>query len=54
LKVKVTRCAKFLADMDAVRWWGRLLAVIEPHYPKAPQGRPPHPLARMLRIYFMQ
>jgi transposase, IS5 family len=54
LKVKVTRRAKFLAEMDAVVPWGRLLAVIEPHYPKAPQGRPPHPLARMLRIYFMQ
>jgi transposase, IS5 family len=54
LKSKVTRRAKFLAEMDAVVPWSRLLAVIEPHYPKAPQGRPPHPLARMLRIYFMQ
>jgi IS5 family transposase len=54
LKVKVTRRAKFLAEMDAVIPWARLLAVIEPHYPKAPQGRPPHPLPRMLRIYFMQ
>jgi IS5 family transposase len=54
LKSKVTRRAKFLGEMDAVVPWSRLLAVIEPHYPKAPQGRPPHPLARMLRIYFMQ
>jgi transposase, IS5 family len=54
LKVKVTRRAKFLGEMDAVTPWARLLAVIEPHYPKAPQGRPPHPLPRMLRIYFMQ
>ena len=54
LKSKVTRRAKFLAEMDAVVPWGRLLAVIEPHYSKAPQGRPPHPLPRMLRIYFMQ
>jgi IS5 family transposase len=54
LKVKVTRRAKFLAEMDAVIPWSRLLAIIEPHYPKAPQGRPPHPLPRMLRIYFMQ
>jgi IS5 family transposase len=54
LKVKVTRRAKFLAEMEAVIPWSRLLAVIEPHYPKAPQGRPPHPLPRMLRIYFMQ
>ena len=54
LKVKVTRRAKFLAEMDAVIPWSRLLAVIEPHYPKAAQGRPPHPLPRMLRIHFMQ
>ena len=54
LKTKVTRRAHFLAEMEAVVPWPRLLAVIEPHYPKAPQGRPPHPLARMLRIYFMQ
>jgi IS5 family transposase len=54
LKSKVTRRAKFLGEMDAVVPWSRLLAVIEPHYPKAPQGRPPHPLARMLRIYLMQ
>jgi len=54
LKNKVTRRAKFLAEMDAVVPWARLLAVIEQHYPKAPQGRPPHPLPRMLRIYFMQ
>ncbi len=54
LKVKVTRRAKFLGEMDAVIPWTRLLAVIEPHYPRAPQGRPPHPLSRMLRIYFMQ
>jgi IS5 family transposase len=54
LKAKVTRRAKFLAEMEAVIPWARLLAVIEPHYPKAAQGRPPHPLARMLRIHFMQ
>lgn len=54
LKVKVTRRAKFLTEMEAVVPWARLLAVIEPHYSKAEQGRPPHPLPRMLRIYFMQ
>jgi len=54
LKTKVTRRAQFLAEMEAVVPWKRLLAVIEPHYPQAPQGRPPHPLPRMLRIYFMQ
>ena len=54
LKGKVTRRAKFLAEMDAVIPWGRLMALIEPHYPKAGAGPPPHPLERMLRIYFMQ
>jgi len=33
----------FLAEMDAVVPWGRLLALIEPHHPKVgPKGgRPP-------------
>ena len=53
LKSKVTRRAKFLTEMDGVIPWPRLLAVIEPHFPKAEQGRPLHPLPRMLRIYFM-
>ena len=39
LKTKVTRRAQFLAEMEAVVPWARLLAVIEPHYPKAVQGR---------------
>jgi IS5 family transposase len=42
--------------MDTVVPWTRLLALIEPHYPKAgPQGgRPPMPLDTMLRVYFLQ
>src|SRR5690349_5907046 len=54
LKTKVTRRARFLAEMDKVVPWARLLAVIEPHYPVAEQGRPRPPLERMLRIYFKQ
>jgi IS5 family transposase len=53
-KGKVTRRERFLAEMDAVIPWPRLLALIEPHYPKAGNGTQPHPLVRMLRIYFMQ
>lgn len=53
-KGKVTRRERFLAEMDAVIPWDRLLALIEPHYPKAGAGRQPHPMQRMLRIYFMQ
>ena len=34
--------------------WPRLEALIEPHYPKAGNGRRPYPLATMLRIHCMQ
>jgi len=53
---KTTRRAKFLSDMDRVVPWRELVAVVEPHYPKgsAEGGRPPVPLERMLRIYFLQ
>jgi IS5 family transposase len=53
-KKKVTRRERFLSEMDAVVPWARLAAVIEPHYPKAGDGRPPMGLERMLRIYFLQ
>src|SRR5262252_3072442 len=53
-KGKTTRRERFLAEMDAVIPWTRLSALIEPHYPKAGDGRQPMPLERMLRIYFMQ
>jgi IS5 family transposase len=56
MKKKVTRREAFLSEMDTVVPWTRLLALIEPHYPKAgPQGgRPPMPLDTMLRVYFLQ
>jgi IS5 family transposase len=53
-KGKVTRRERFLTEMDAVIPWGRLLGLIEPHYPKAGNGTQPMPMERMLRIYFMQ
>jgi IS5 family transposase len=53
-KGKVTRRERFLAEMDAVIPWGRLLGLIEPHYPKAGNGTQPLPMEPMLRIYFMQ
>ncbi|HEX3354163.1 MAG TPA: IS5 family transposase [Terriglobales bacterium] len=53
-KGKVTRRERFLAEMDAVIPWARLLALIEPHYPKAGNGRQPLGLQKMLRIYFLQ
>jgi len=56
MKKKQTRREKFLAEMEAVVPWTRLLALIEPHYPKArPKGgRPPMELETMLRVYFLQ
>jgi IS5 family transposase len=53
-KGKVTRRERFLGEMDAVIPWSAILALIEPHYPKAGQGTQPLPMERMLRIYFMQ
>jgi IS5 family transposase len=53
-KKKFTRRERFLAEMDAVIPWTRLVLLIEPHYPKAGNGTQPMPLERMLRIYFMQ
>ena len=53
-KGRTTRRERFLAEMNAVMPWARLTVLIEPHYPKAGSGRPPLPLERMLRIYFMQ
>jgi len=53
-KGKVTRRERFLREMNQVIPWGSILALIEPHYPKAGQGTQPMPMERMLRIYFMQ
>ena len=53
-KKKTTRREKFLARMEEVIPWARLLAVIEPHYPQGKRGRPPIGLERMLRVYFLQ
>ena len=53
-KKKITRREKFLTRMEEVIPWAKLLAVIEPHYPKGQRGRPPIGLERMLRVYFLQ
>jgi transposase, IS5 family len=48
---KVTRKAAFLARMDKLVSWSALEALIEPHYPKVGNGRPPRSLSTMLRMY---
>jgi len=51
---KPTRRDEFLKTMQAIVPWAELCEVVEPHYPKAGNGRPPIGLERMLRIHFIQ
>jgi len=44
----------FLQTMNDIVPWSALCEVIEPHYPKAGNGRPPIGLERMLRMHFVQ
>ena len=53
-KGKVTKRERFLAEMNAVMPWTRLLALIEPHYPSDGLGRPRKDLELMLRVYLLQ
>jgi len=53
-KRKVTRREKFLAEMERAVPWKVFADLVEPHYPKAGNGRRPYPLEVMLRIHFMQ
>ncbi|WP_396122304.1 hypothetical protein [Cyanobium sp. ATX 6A2] len=50
------KCEKFLADMDLVVPWLALIKLIEPHYPKTGSmgGRPPYPVATILRMHRLQ
>jgi len=53
---KRTKRERFLGEMEKVVPWKALLELIEPHYPKTSSkgGRPPYPLATMLRIHLLQ
>ena len=48
---RATRKAEFLSRMESLMPWAEFCALIEPHYPKAGNGRPPVGLERMLRMY---
>ena len=55
LKKKRTRREKFLAEMERVVPWVRLIAVIEPLYPTSGRvGRQPTGVPKMLRMYLLQ
>lgn len=50
---RATRKAEFLARMEALVPWSEFCTLIEPHYPKAGNGRPPIGVERMLRMYLV-
>ena len=49
-----TRRARFLQQLDTLMPWARLEHRIRPVYPPGERGRPPYPLAVMLRIHGVQ
>ena len=49
-----TRKELFLAKMENLVPWNRLVVLIEPFYPKAGNGRGPYPLESMLRVHCLQ
>lgn len=56
-KKKTTRRERFLAEMEQAVPWSRLLKALSPYYypdSRGKRGRPPIPLKRMLRMYFVQ
>lgn len=48
---RTTRKAEFLAWMEGLMPWAEFCALIEAHYLKAGNGRPPVGLERILRMY---
>jgi len=51
---KRTRRRAFLDEMDRVVPWSDLVAQIAPFMPEGKRGRPPFPVASLLRFHFMQ
>jgi IS5 family transposase len=54
LSAKRTRKREFLDAMRHVVPWSKLIALIEPHYPRGKTGRLPLPIGAILQIHFMQ
>ena len=55
LKKKRTRRENFLAEMERLVPWARLMGVIEPLYPTTGRvGRQPMGVSKMLRMYLLQ
>ena len=53
-KKKQTRRDRFLAEMEQVVPWARLVERLRPLYPKGERGRKPIALELMVRLYFLQ
>ena len=51
---RVTSKTAFLARMKMLVPWTAFCALIEPHYPKVRNGRPPMGLVKMLRMYLIE
>src|SRR5215469_14672772 len=49
-----TKRERFLEEMEQVVPWAELQGLVEPHYPKGENGRPPVGLSTMMRVYFLQ
>jgi transposase, IS5 family len=49
-----TKRERFLEEMEQVVPWAELQGLVEPHYPKGENGRPPVGLSIMIRVYFLQ
>ena len=49
-----TRRAEFLGEMDRLLPWPAWERLIAPHVPKHGKGRPPYPLAQLLRYYLLR
>lgn len=54
IKKRTTRREKFLAQLDELIPWQKLIQQLSKGYRKAGPGRPPYPLDSMLRIHIMQ
>lgn len=54
IKKRKTRREIFLEKLDKLLPWKQLEAPIARHYSRGGTGRPPYPLASMLRIHLMQ
>jgi IS5 family transposase len=54
LSKKKTRKREFLDEMNRVVPWAALVAVVQPHAPRAKTGRPPFAIETMLRIHYLQ